>query len=392
MADYTVYFTDLVSQQVLGSLPVSSLSYETVLSAAGSAQFTMPLRTSVTRTYTVEGVGVSPEEDTYPAVDLYPSDSGSAEASFSTPDLTLSTFTPGRIGIFIERDAVVVWSGILWTLNLDVGNNTATGACEGWHSYFARRFLRATKVYSASTDDQAFIAKDLIDWAQAQSGGDIGVSTADVVNTGIKRDRTYYGYERKNIGELVEQLGEVENGFDWYYSTAKTNGTYDTRFLILYPTTGRVTPVRFEMGANVELLKCTVDSTSMAHRVEATGAGEGIHIRSANAVDAASLLSFPLLEDQLSFSDVTSTTTLGQHANKRLALTKKPVIIPTLSVNPDADPAFGSYSVGDQVRVAGSYGLLDLDAQYRITTISVSVDLSGMESISLDLAPAEMYG
>lgn len=377
MAKYDIIYQDIKSGTIQGILPISSFSYENVLSSPGSARIAIALSQSMPKEY-YYGAAATPSYT-------------SGATPYYSPELSLNSLAPGRTAIYIERGGVVVWSGILWNLDMDVNNNSATLGCEGWHSYWRKRYLRADKTYSSSTDDQANIAKGLIDWAQAQSGGNIGIDTTGVVATGIKRDRVYYAYERKNIATLIEQLGEVDQGFDWYYRTTKSGTTYTTQYLILYPKTGKVSPIRFELGSNVELLRCTVDAKTMADFVETTGAGETTQMIASQVVNADALNAYPLLEDQLSYCDVTSSTTLNQYAKRRIQTGKTPVIIPTLNVNPDLDPVFGSYSLGDQVKVVGSYGLFSINAQFRITAINVSVSAESKETISVTLAPAEIY-
>lgn len=371
MADYQVIYCDIKTGSILGNLPLTSFQYENVLSAPGSAKFVTPLHSSLPREYTDLG--------------------GSGATPYYTPELSLTYLAVGRTAIYVERDGVVVWSGILWNIDMDVNSNTATLSCEGWHSYWRKRYLRVEVIYSSAVDDQTAIAKELIDWSQSQSGGNINIDTSAVVTTGIKRDRNWKEYERKNIGQLLEELTQIDDGFDWYYRTTRSGGVYTTQFLILYPKTGRVAPIRFEMGANIDVLRCTIDGKTMADYAEATGSGEGSAALSYEAIDANALNLYPLLEDQLSFSDVTDVNTLAQYAKRRVQAGKTPVIIPTIQVNPNLDPVFGSYDLGDQVTVVGSYGLLELNAQYRITAISVSVSGNSKETVTVNLAPAEIY-
>jgi hypothetical protein len=52
----------------------------------------------------------------------------------------------------------------------------------------------------------------------------------------------------------------------------------------------------------------------------------------------------------------------------------KPILLPRISVKPNASPAFGDYRVGDVVRVRYKGGLTKVDQQFYVTEIQPSVD------------------
>lgn len=301
---------------------------------------------------------------------------------------TRTNLDPARTVIHVERDGVIVWSGILWTAKANVENATVDVGGEGWWSYFRRRKIRATKVYAAT--DQLAIVQDLVNYAQAQSGGNIGIVVGTEVS-GVTRDRTYYHFERKNLGEAVEQLAAVAGGFDFAIEAVWVSGAVVKTLNLSYPRRGRITPLVFELGTNIEGLSQEVDATRQANLIDAIGAGDGDAMLIATAADTSQLAAYPLLEDVTSYKDVTVAATLQLHAASDLAVAKKPVMrIPTLlAVQANPDAGLGTYITGDSVQVRGSDGWLAVNERVRIQVIEVGVDTEGKETVSIQFAQEE---
>lgn len=318
---------------------------------------------------------------------------GSGEVVETEPGPRIQTITPGSInpasnGIYIERDGVIQWGGILWTTQADVGSNTLTLAGEGFLSYFRRRVIRANLVYS--DEYQENIAAALIEHAQNVSGGDISVSTS-TVSDGFLRDRTYLADERKSVGEALEQLAAVNEGFDFAFSSSWNADEIETSFVTTYPNTGRVTEHVFEMGSNVSLLSQARDGTLVVTSSEAIGAGLADEAIIELASDEGMHSTYPRLEEVQTFTDIRYRSTLQAHASLRLQRGSEPVQTIRLNVFSDTVPKLGSYVVGDLVRVRGEHGLVSVDGTFRIMEIGVSVSTDGTEGVSMSLVPKELF-
>jgi hypothetical protein len=72
--------------------------------------------------------------------------------------------------------------------------------------------------------------------------------------------------------------------------------------------------------------------------------------------DPALLGVYPTLDEAVSFSDTTDLALLDGHARRRLTRGKAPIVLPSIEVDPSAEPVIGSYTVGDIVKVRGGYG------------------------------------
>lgn len=357
MPAYRFLLTNLVTGDILGELPLASASYSHVLNGPGAFKGTMAL------------------ENPGPAGEMF----------------AAGTLVPGQCGIYAERDGVLMWGGVLWTLSADVGRNSLELAGEGFHSYFRHRVYRKDRTYLYR--DQALIAQEFLDYALAGAGAIAGLSTASVVATGVFRARTYYAYERKNIGEAIEQLAACVDGFDFRWRPRwDTGGTITTDFLVSYPPRGRATSVVFELGGSVDLATLSMDGTTLAWDCEVLGAGDGDAKIIGGYTDPALTGVYPLLQDIYSENDVRELSTLQAKAQRRVARGRQPTTIPTVVANSATDPGLGSWEIGDQVRVRGSVGWLAVDSVYRITSYEVQVNENGWETIPVTLAPLEAYG
>jgi hypothetical protein len=289
----------------------------------------------------------------------------------------------------VERNGDLVWGGILWGRRYDFTEGAVELTAEGWWSYVRRRAIRNTRVYTGW--DQAAIAQDLVDVLPFyfSTGGDIGLDTSGVVDTGVLRDRTYNGFERKSIGEAVEQLGAVEDGFDWHVATEwGPGGAPLVRFLVDYPAGGRWSSHILELGTNVATMDVEEDASAMANVVDALGSGEGSDRLLWTLSEGATRGDYPRLEVAPMWSDVTHINTLAGHADKELQLRRRPLLSARATLHSGAEPGIGSLVVGDIVRVlAGRW----VDADFRIVGLAAQVDENGDEEVSLDLSLASLF-
>jgi len=310
------------------------------------------------------------------------------------PKATRANLDPGRTAIHVERGGLIDWSGICWLGAADTDKRTLRVAGQGWWSYFRGpdnrrgRYLRHTKTYAAV--DQFEIAQDLINYAQAQPGGDIGV-TVGTETSGVTRDQTWYHYERKNIGLTVEQLAERANGFDFGIDVAYDSGGTIVKTLRFWNRRGRVTPLRWWLGTNLEGLSQTVDASTSANLVDALGAGEGEDILIQTASDPSQLAAYPLREDVVTHKDVSQPGTLQAKASMALAAGRRPLSTagPVLARQAHPDTELGGWALGDTINVRGADGWIDVDQALRIVAYEVSIAEDGRETVSVTLVPED---
>ena len=364
MTVWRLIYTDLKAGTVLGELPSQTFGFTETLNSDGSFEITMPL---VTTTPT-----------------------GRVTNDVSALQITDADLAPGETAVYFERDGAVLWGGIVWGVTADVLSNTMTVQGAGFLSYFRRRYIRTTTTHTAA--DQLNIARAFIDNAQAVSNGSIGILTTDTNTSGRTRNRTYLGFERKNVAEALTQLANVLDGFDFrFHSFRNSSGIIVVEFRVSYPATGRRTETVFELGTNVQILNYTSDGSALTNSVDVIGAGDGDDLKIRTASNPASLAFRPLLESVASFSDVSVDATLDEHAGRIVTRGSNPIETLSLVIYPDAIPNLGSYVIGDQIKIMGDYGYLSMSNFWRIVSLAVTVSPDGAEEVHIDLVPIGVF-
>jgi hypothetical protein len=110
---YRYFLTDLVSNSVIAELPFTGVSYERVLKKAGSFTGSIPLIAATSR------------------LNIY--------------DATM----PGRTGVYVMRNDVCVWGGIVWGRKYDQSSKTVTIDASEFTSYFYHRNVWQTLLYGS---------------------------------------------------------------------------------------------------------------------------------------------------------------------------------------------------------------------------------------------------
>lgn len=252
----------------------------------------------------------------------------------------------------ITRNGQVVWCGPILTVDEPPPKKgsphlVAFGGEGLWH-YSHRWFVTSTLNFNDV--DQFTIARTLINHHQNKAGGDFGIETSGSETSGVLRDRTYLGYEQKNIGSSVEELAEVENGFDFEIDP----GT--RRFVPHYPEKGSRKPDLIWDERTIRAIHRRIDGTKQASQVRGIGAGEADSMLRFALQDAAAVDTYLLTQATYTNKSVSVAATLQDHVRRELALFKNSPETIALTVS-TSEPEVFSYQVGDtgQVRYPSSY-------------------------------------
>lgn len=351
MPDYRYFVADLLTGTVKDELPFSNVSFSRVLDRPGNFGATIPTR------------HVKATDD---------------------------NLAPSRTAIYVQRDDVIIWGGILWTRSADIGAaGLATVGAEGIWSYWAGpatsqnrgRFLKVDKNYV--NVDQLFVARDLLAWSMARPGSlqmALGSETS-----GALVSRQFFGYERRNIGQEIQTQAAEANGYDFSIDSAWSGNTIENTYRLYSPMRGRRLDLVFELGVNISSLTEQVDGTTQTNDVEYMGAGTGAATLFGHAQDYTLVGSaYPVFESEYQDTSNSLQWALDAEAKSLLADNVLPFeSLPTLTatVTPNVQP--GVWVEGDFVQVKAQDGLVDVDGWYRITSYTVTVGPDGSESVSL---------
>ncbi len=207
------------------------------------------------------------------------------------------------------------------------------------------------------------------------------------------RQRTYEGWNVANnlawkrITEITEVIdgpdvmlrprfvaGSNRTRFEWVlYTGTEAQPTIPQTAQVLWDSTAQQSPI-----ANVEV---TSNATRLAHRVYATGAGEGAGI-ALQIAEAKTIPEYmPLLETTISDTDTENLDLLRSKATSTLA--SQGIDQVTFTVESTAESPIGSWNVGDAVDATltgwlnipdGTYTLRIISAKYDLTNSTVTVE------------------
>jgi hypothetical protein len=357
MATYRYFFADLITNAINAELQITGVNFTQALNSAGTLNGSILL----------SGVPAS-------------------------MNVTFSTI-PGKTAVYVDRDGVIVWGGILWFRSYNSKDQRLTISAREFESYFERRRIATNQTYFNT--DQLSVARGLVTSAQAVANGNIGVLTGSETS-GVNVTRLFYGYEQKTVYQALLDLSRSNTGFDFAIRCAYDSDNNITKTLALgyprlgtaYSATSTTAPV-FEFPAgNVIEYEYPEDGSLVANKIYATGAGSNEGKLIYNASDATKLSSgWPLLEDSVSFSDIIDATLIQGLASGRVAAVSYPPTTIKLVANPSISPVLGSYVIGDdaRVRIRDDRFPDGIDTIYRIAALSVTPGETGPERVTVTL-------
>lgn len=283
--------------------------------------------------------------------------------------------------VIAEKNNKVVWSGPIWSRQRDFGTSRMNVNCVGWFQLLHKRFLGEEKTFKNTADGQ--IAFELLDYANSQSISGTPYPTVITKGTNtslVKRDVKYELHQ--NIGQAIESLIEIENGFDYEIDpvTRKMNirswNEFADRTDVIFG---------YNWGPrNLQSFSDSAQADDLANQYLVLGKN-GI----AEAHDDESLPIYGLHQQVIALTDVTDIKLLGAVAQAELAVFSKPTAIveftpkrrePNSSTVPSI---FENYQIGDKVYVtAKTHGSEVINQAVRIFGASISIDESGNETVN----------
>lgn len=344
---YRLLLCDLRSDQVLDALPVQQLSLDDYIGKAGAMSGTVPV----------------------------PNAAIAARAR--------AAIVPGRTAVWLERGREIWWGGVLWTASLASDSRGFLGVqvqAGTWDTYLSHRLLYDT--LTATGTDQFDIARGLIDYVQNTPGGDIGIEY-DTDVSGVPRDRTYSRYDLPAVRDLLDQLGAVENGFEWRIASYRDADGRRVKRLQLGSPQIRTGHSEIVLDHPGPILSYTwpVDATVRANAWQSRGASDNEN----QAADSVPLMSTPQLAEQdiedgwprldgsSDYSTVDQLPTLDAHAAADLAASRAGTVIPEVTVDMSRAPVSPAL-LGSTVRlrIRDLWHPETLSARYRVVGLAIS--------------------
>lgn len=368
--NYSYQFVDLMSENVLAEIPLSNVRFSKLLNDSGVFSATL----TIDEILRLKGI------------DVY--------------DIT----TPVKRCLYILRDGVPMWGGLIWTrsYNSDSHNVQLAGA-DFWSYYDHRKILQLLPAAPVPFDavahlsstsglvDQNIIARSFIQVGDLHPGGDINIQL-DSSLSGITRERVFEGYELAEIGDGMRKLANVIDGPDMTFDVAlDINGVTRRHLRLGDPQLGQQgSPHVWEFGGNIQSYTWPSDGSRMATRMFAVGNGieKGTPIAVAEET-ARYALGWPLLESEQGYSTVSTFAVLQEHADSDQLASRAPVVLPALIVRGDLPPVLGTYAVGDDalVIIQDEFHPNGIETLMRIVQMEIAPGEEQGEQVKLIMAP-----
>ncbi|MFF5582725.1 hypothetical protein [Streptomyces hygroscopicus] len=343
---YRLLFCDLRSDQLLDALPIQGVSLDDFIGKTGRLTGTVPI------------------------------------PNRAVAERARRAIVPGRTGIWVERGGDIWWGGVLWTLALASDARGFLGAqiqAGGWESYLYRRLLFDTQI--AEQVDQLDIARGLVDYAQSAPGGDIGI-TYDLDVSGVLRDRTYLRYDLHSIGDLLDDLATVEDGFEWRIASYRdADGRRVKRLQLGHPVIrAGASEIVLDHPGPVLSYTWPVDATIKANAWQSRGASTNQN-QAENSYPLMSELlvadddltaGWPRLDGSSDYTTVEQQATLDAHARADWTTARGPVTLPEIEValGGAISPALLGATI--RLRIRDLWHPATLDARYRVVGMSIT--------------------
>jgi hypothetical protein len=360
---YRYLFADLRTNAILAELPLTGVTFSQVLNSPGALNARLMISDVRENQYDIQGSTI-----------------------------------PARTALYVDRDGVLVWGGIVWLRRYDSQTQTIDLTAREFDSYWENRRIAVSDAFT--NVDQLTVVQDLINTAQSASGGDIGI-IVPTNTSGILVTRVFYGYELKDLYGAIKDLSTSDQGFDFNVDVSyDVTNTPIKKLDLGYPARGKTysptdpSALVFEFPGNLVAYEYPEDGMTTANVMYGIGPGsnEGKLIATAS-IPGQIAAGWPLLEDSASYNDTYDATLLGNITQAEVLAKRIPIATVKIVIPAYQAPVLGTYKTGDQcllritdVRFPSSGSGYGLAVVKRIVAINVEPGEAGPERVTLTLA------
>jgi hypothetical protein len=350
MAVYHYLFQEILTGQILGEMPVNGVSFDRQLNRAGNMQGSVNLDN-----------------------DLIPNDD------------ILAMTEKGRNAIYVYRDDLIVWGGIIWTRTYQSQGKSLQFTAQSFESYAYRRIYRPSSARRYNEAQSSIICKfwDLIQLHDNAALGvdfDIALPPGDVV-----RQINVFPWTMRSFGDIIEQdMTDQQDGVDYYIDVFEDEGLPAKRLNLGYPRLGAPiskTNLVLDYPGNILNYYWTENASETNLRYYATGDGDESAMLVGTAIDDARLANNYLITDATnSYQGVTSQATINAHALSDLRNGNISKVKHQFTLKAEEDPPLGQYSLGDDARVIIEDTRFPTGIDFQVRVVGWSVTPSSAEA------------
>jgi hypothetical protein len=298
-------------------------------------------------------------------------------ASFSVPaNANIAQYIESnKTCIIARRNGVIRWSGFISGVRDEAPGNVVSCTASGWYELLNHRLINPTQAATMNytTIDAGTIASNLLAAANAIYPTGITIGT---VEASIARTRKYENFQ--NIGQEINNLSVVENGFDYEINPA-------TRQLnIYYPMGETQTNATFGYNAlpnNLSSFTRQEDGLNMINKIFVQGRNTYAVVPPGTPTTATD---YGLFEDMQSLTEVTEASILLAYGGSEVIIKERPIVVYSITPKKDTVPRpFDHYYLGDTLSFSVKTPRITVNEQaVRVYGFTVEIDNSGVETVT----------
>jgi hypothetical protein len=366
MTEYRYLFADVLTDQIKAELPLTNVTFGQELNTSGPFHGELLLSDLRELPYNING-----------------------------------TITPGNTAVYVDRDGTLVWGGILWTRTYSSDNQKIVFGGNEFESYFQKRRINFYYNINQDAKDQLTVVQDLFNQIQGtvvgspwygNANANIGV-TIPTNTSGITVTKYYNAWDLKPLTEAVYELSQSNTGFDWNIEVSyNSSGNIVKNLALEYPRRGNVysasnpNSLVLEFPGNIISYAYPEDATVASNTMYGIGAGQnaGKLISTQTAADQIAA-GWPVIENQVSYTDYWDTALLDQITYSNLQAVKNPAVVMQIVLPTYVDPILGAYKTGDdfRIRITDDRFPNGIDIVRRLAKYDVTVGDNGPERVTM---------
>jgi hypothetical protein len=359
VAHYTYLATDLVTNKVLGELPVNNASLDCQLNKPGNMSSGMHM-----------------------------------DDKRINNDELLARTTPGKTAFWAYRENQIVWGGVVLTREYQSNGKSLVLTGQTFECYPARRFPRSVLGITTQnlTMGQGAGINYLIQQLQSIASGNIGILPANVPLVDTSISFTINGYDlATSYDDIIQSIVTRSAGPDYTIAWQEDGNGLPQKLLVVGTPIGNPvgqTDLTVDYPGPVVDYIYNENSSSGNNQWWAVGDGDGAAAIVGSAGDANAFTSgYPIWEGVNQYSGVTDQATISSHAQSDLFSLDIPLVTHHVDLFGNAFPTFGSYGMGDYVVVNVTDPRFPGGSTFKVRaigwTISPPDEGSGTEQVAL---------
>lgn len=262
----------------------------------------------------------------------------------------LNATEPGRTKLYVERDGVIVWSGIVWTRTWNEQAQTLNMNLQTLESFFYVQYIESPLSYT--NVDQRNIVRSLINVMQGKPGGSIALIVPTAFSNNIVRSVDFARYDGWSFGRAIEYMVKYDQGLDYTIESRWSSADIPEDVVLIADVLGRdvnQSKVIFDYPGTVKNYYYPENAAKGAVSMLGFGKGEGEEMKRSSYTHQKLLdAGYPNIQQTFDNKDVSKQSVLDNQTKASAIRFKVPVVTPTIELNPDT---FGAWQMGDFVRL-----------------------------------------